>query len=70
MLNPERQEHIINLEQALTDIGSVRQRISKLLEDKLTKEQRKLIETDILGNFMFLQSSISGQVQRLKSRRD
>lgn len=66
----DRQEHIRHLEQVLTDIGSTRQRISKLLEEKLPKEQRNLVDAEIVGNFMFLQSNIAGQIRRLRERRD
>lgn len=65
----DRQEHIQNLEGVLTQIGSTRQRISKLLEEKLSKEERKLVDAEIVGNFMYLQSSIANQIRRLRERR-
>lgn len=69
-ISSDRQEHIRHLEQVLTDIGSTRQRVSKLIEEKLPKEERKLIDAEIVGNFMYLQSSIANQIRRLKERRD
>jgi|GEM_PF-6204154 len=69
-ISSDREEHIQNLQGILTQIGSTRQRVSKLIEEKLPKEERKLIDAEIVGNFMYLQSSIANQIRRLKERRD
>ncbi|KKT31770.1 MAG: hypothetical protein UX04_C0002G0208 [Microgenomates group bacterium GW2011_GWF2_45_18] len=65
----DRQEHIQHLEQVLTDIAGTRERISKLFEEKLTKEQRSLIDTEVVEKFLILQTNIANQIRRLRERR-